>query len=68
MNAFNSFSKLSKFNMKTSIFFSLVILNNLSMFSEISKLKQNLIIKKIDQSTVNISINDNEMLLAYYGQ
>ncbi len=36
--------------------------------SEISKLEQNLIIKKIDQSTVNISINDNEMLLAIVGQ
>ncbi len=36
--------------------------------SEISKLKQNLIIKKIDQETVNISINDNEMLMAIVGQ
>ena len=36
--------------------------------SEISKLDQNLIIKKIDQNTVNISINNNEMLLAIVGQ
>ena len=30
--------------------------------SEIRKLEQNLIIKKIDKETVNISINNNEML------
>ena len=36
--------------------------------SEISKLKQNLIVKKIDKETVNISINDNEMLMAIVGQ
>ena len=30
--------------------------------SEISKLEQNLIIKKIDNETVNISINNNDML------
>jgi len=36
--------------------------------SEITKLKQNLIIKKIDSETVNISINDNEMLMAIVGQ
>ena len=36
--------------------------------SEISKLEQNLIIKKIDKETVNISINNNEMLLAIVGQ
>ena len=36
--------------------------------SEISKLEQNLIIKKIDDGTVNISINDNEMLMAIVGQ
>jgi len=36
--------------------------------SEISKLEQNLIIKKIDEETVNIFINDNEMLLAIVGQ
>ena len=36
--------------------------------SEISKLEQNLVIKKIDNETVNISINDNEMLLAIVGQ
>ena len=36
--------------------------------SEISKLKQNLIIKKIDKETVNISFNDNEMLMSIVGQ
>ena len=36
--------------------------------SEISKLKQNLIIKKIDERTFNISINDNEMLMSIVGQ
>ena len=36
--------------------------------SEISKLEQNLIIKKIDSETVNISISNNEMLMAIVGQ
>ena len=36
--------------------------------SEISKLEQNLIIKKIDKESVNLSINDNEMLMAIVGQ
>ena len=36
--------------------------------SEISKLEQNLIIKKIDDQTVNISINDNDMLMSIVGQ
>ena len=36
--------------------------------SEISKLKQNLFIKKIDDETVNISILNNEMLMAIVGQ
>ncbi len=36
--------------------------------SEISKLEQNLIIKKIDKETVNISVIDNEMLMAIVGQ
>ena len=36
--------------------------------SEISKLEQNLIIKKIDNETANIAINDNEMLMAIVGQ
>ena len=36
--------------------------------SEISKLKQILIIKKIDTETVNLSINNNEMLMAIVGQ
>ena len=36
--------------------------------SEISKLEQNLIIKKIDNETINISIMNNEMLMAIVGQ
>ena len=36
--------------------------------SEIKKLEQNLIIKKIDTKTINISINNNEMLMAIVGQ
>ena len=36
--------------------------------SEISKLNQNLNIKKIDNKTVNISIMDNEMLMAIVGE
>ena len=36
--------------------------------SELSKLENVLIIKKIDNETVNISINDNEMLMAIVGQ
>ncbi len=36
--------------------------------SEISKLEQILTIKKIDKETVNISINDNEMLMSIVGQ
>ena len=36
--------------------------------SEITKLNQNLVIKKIDNETINISINDNEMLMAIVGQ
>ena len=36
--------------------------------SEISKLDQNLVIKKIDNKTVNVSITDNEMLMAIVGQ
>ena len=35
--------------------------------SEISKLEQNLNIKKIDDETVNISIMNNEMLMAIVG-
>ncbi len=35
--------------------------------SEISKLEQTLIIKKIDKETVNISITNNEMLMAIVG-
>ena len=36
--------------------------------SEISKLQQNIIIKKIDSGTVNISIANNEMLMSIVGQ
>tara|TARA_B100000941_G_scaffold252351_1_gene199416 strand:+ start:11972 stop:12976 length:1005 start_codon:yes stop_codon:yes gene_type:complete len=36
--------------------------------SEISKLDQNLIIKKIDNRTVNLQVNDNEMLMSIVGQ
>ena len=36
--------------------------------SEITKFKQNFIIKKIDTKTINISINNNEMLMAIVGQ
>ena len=36
--------------------------------SEISKLEQKLIIKKIDNKTVNLSINDNDMLMTIVGQ
>ena len=36
--------------------------------SEISKLEQNLVIKNIDKETVNISISNNEMLMAIVGQ
>ena len=36
--------------------------------SKISKFEQNLIIKKIDEKTVNIAINDNEMLMSIVGQ
>ena len=36
--------------------------------SEITKLEKSLIIKNIDKKTVNISINDNEMLMNIVGQ
>ena len=36
--------------------------------SEISKLEQNLSIKQIDNETVNVSINNNEILMAVVGQ
>ena len=36
--------------------------------SEISKLDRNLIIKKIDNNTLNIQITDNEMLMSIVGQ
>ena len=36
--------------------------------SEITKLDQNLIIKKVDDETVNIQITDNEMLMSIVGQ
>ena len=36
--------------------------------SEISKFDQNFIIKKIDSETINIQINDNDMLISIVGQ
>ena len=36
--------------------------------SEISKIDQNLTIKKIDKETVNVQISDNEMLMSIVGQ
>ena len=36
--------------------------------SEISKLDQNLIIKKIDKETINLQISENEMLMSIVGQ
>ena len=36
--------------------------------SQISKIEQILTIKKIDKETVNVSINDNEMLMSIVGQ
>ncbi len=36
--------------------------------SEISKLDQNLVVKKIDNETLNLQINDNEMLMSLVGQ
>ena len=36
--------------------------------SEISKLDQNLIIKKIDKETINIQITNNDMLMSIVGQ
>ena len=36
--------------------------------SEISKIDQNLVVKKIDRETINLQINDNEMLMAIVGQ
>ena len=36
--------------------------------SEISKLDQNLLIKKIDNETVNVQITDNQMLMGIVGQ
>ena len=36
--------------------------------SEISKLDQNLVVKKIDNETFNLQINDNEMLMSVVGQ
>ena len=36
--------------------------------SEISKLNQNLIIKKIDSETTNIQITENDILMSIVGQ
>ena len=36
--------------------------------SEVSTIDQNINIKKIDKETINIQINDNEMLMSIVGQ
>ena len=36
--------------------------------SELNKLDQNLIIKKIDDKTLNMQVTDNEMLMSIVGQ
>ena len=36
--------------------------------SEISKIDQNFTVKKIDKETINVKINDNEMLMSIVGQ
>ena len=36
--------------------------------SQISKIDQNLIIKKIDKETINIQVLDNEMLASIVGE
>ena len=36
--------------------------------SEISKLDNNLIVKKIDSKTINLQITDNETLMSIVGQ
>ena len=36
--------------------------------SEISKIDQNFVVKKIDSETINLQINDNEMLMSVVGQ
>ena len=36
--------------------------------SEISKIDQKLVIKKIDKKTINLQITDNEMLMSIVGQ
>ena len=36
--------------------------------SEITKLDQSLIIKKIDNETVNVQVTDNEILMSIVGQ
>ena len=36
--------------------------------SEISRLEQNLIIKKIDDETINIQVTDNDILVTIVGQ
>jgi len=40
----------------------------LKLMSEINKLEQNLVIKKIDDETLNIQIMDNDMLMSIVGQ
>ena len=36
--------------------------------SEISRVEQKLIVKKIDTTTINIQITDNEMLMSIVGE
>ena len=36
--------------------------------SEITKLDQNLVIKKIDKETINIQLTNNEMLMSIVGE
>ena len=40
----------------------------LNYMSEISKLEQNIIVKKIDNETTNIQVTNNEMLISVVGQ
>ena len=58
---------------QNTLFGELIEKNNNEEFmqhrmSEITKLDQNLIIKKIDKQTINVQFNDNEMLMTLVGQ
>ena len=63
--------KITKVNQNTlfgEINSKLIIKNlQLKYMSEISKLEQNLIIKKIDNETTNIQVTNNEMLISIVG-